>query len=219
MSSMIKIWDLPTRLFHWSLASLFVFMIVSGNSDDMVEWHFYAGYLLSGLLLFRVLWGLLGTRYARFSSFVFHPGETLSYLKSLFSSEHRAYAGHNPIGGLMVFALLLLLAVQSVTGMMSTDDIIWYGPLYNLVDEETAGLAGYIHHELQLILQLLVGLHIFAIIYHKVRFKESLAPAMLHGKKSHAESAQPHEGISWIKLSLAAGSGSALSYYLFTLPI
>ena len=229
MNTMIKVWDIPTRLFHWSLVILFIFMIVSGESDDLMEWHFYAGYLLAGLISFRLIWGFLGTRYARFSEFNLGPATVIRYTLGLLKAEHKPYYGHTPPGSVMIILLIGLLALQLVTGMLSTDDIIWNGPFYNSVSESTAELAGEIHETVQGLLQILVGLHVLAIILYKVKFKEALVPAMLHGKKpKHTESLNERSGVvsdnnreatSWIKLLLSALPAAGLSYWLFTLPI
>lgn len=219
MNSMIKVWDIPTRLFHWILVALFIFLIVSGESDDLMEFHFYAGYILAGLILFRVIWGFLGTRYARFSSFRLNPLEAISYTKGLIKSEHTSHYGHTPAGSFMVVLLLLMLVVQVLTGMMSTDDIIWNGPLYSYVDDDTAGLAGEVHEIIQLLLQIMVGVHVLAIIIYKIKFKEALVPAMLHGKKLKHGDEPEREGVHWFKFIASAVPGVGLTYYLFTLPI
>ena len=219
MSTMVKVWDIPTRLFHWSLVALFLFMIISGESDDLMEWHFYAGYLLSGLILFRVIWGVLGTRYARFSSFKLNPFTTLSYTKDLLRLKHTSQYGHTPAGSLMVVLLLGLLGTQSVTGMMSTDDIIWNGPLYNAVSGDTADLAGEVHEMIQALLQVIVGIHILAIILYKVKFKEPLVPAMIHGKKPQNGDEPARESLNLIKFLIAVLPAAGLIYWLFTQPV
>lgn len=225
MKTMIKVWDIPTRLFHWTLVGLFAFMIISGESDDLMEWHFYAGYLLSGLIIFRILWGFLGTRYARFSAFILHPSSISHYIRKILRAEHKAHYGHTPAGSIMIVVLILLLGVQLITGMMSTDDIIWNGPLYNMVSESSTELAGEIHETIQGILLLLVGLHVLAIVLYKVKFNEALVPAMLHGKKpKHSDetttaASENRESISLIKLLLSALPAAGLTYWLFTLPI
>lgn len=219
MSSMIKIWDIPTRLFHWTLVLLFVFLIISGESDDLMEWHFYAGYLLAGLIVFRLIWGLLGTRYARFSALIIKPSAVFSYTKKLIQTEHTPHLGHTPPGSLMVVAMLLLLPLQLVTGMMSTDDILWNGPLYNYISDDIAEIAGEIHETVQGLLQALVGIHVLAIIFYKVKFKEQLVPAMLHGKKPGHDNDAARENMSAIKFLAAIIPSLALSYWLFSLPI
>lgn len=219
MRNMVKVWDLPTRLFHWLLVALFAFLIISGESDDLMEYHFYAGYLLTGLVVFRVLWGFAGTRYARFSSFKLSPKEACSYTVGLLQAKHNPQYGHTPAGSLMVIIMLALLGLQVLTGMMSSDEIIWTGPLYNLVGEEGAEVAGEIHESIQGLLLMLVGIHVLAIILYKVKFKEPLVPAMIHGKKPELVNEAERESINWLKFLIAALPAAGLSYYLFMLPI
>ncbi|RDE19412.1 hypothetical protein DV711_10975 [Motiliproteus coralliicola] len=219
MTSMVKVWDFPTRFFHWSLVLLFVFMVVSGESDDLMEWHFYAGYLLSGLILFRLLWGFLGTRYARFSSLQLNPMTAVQYTRNLFRSQHSAQYGHTPAGSLMVIIMLALLCIQLLTGMMSTDDIIWSGPLYAAVSDSVAGFAGEVHEVIQGLMQLLVGVHVLAIILYKVKFNDPLVPAMIHGRKPQLGDDPAREGVSLPKYLAAVLPALGLTYWLFTLPI
>jgi len=216
----VRVWDLPVRLFHWSLAALFLFLIVSGDlGDDLIELHFYAGYLLSGLIVFRLVWGLAGSRYARFSQFIRHPLHTLGYTKRLLQGKAEHHYGHNPVGGLMVIALLLLLAAQVATGLVTSDDVIWDGPFYAAVSDETAELGAMLHHQLQLVLKVLVGLHVLAIVFHKVFYKDALVPAMIHGRKIDHGNAVAAEPASPIAFVLASALAAGWVYYLFSLPL
>lgn len=217
---MVKVWDLPVRLFHWSLVGLFLFLIVSGDlGDDLIEWHFYAGYLLSGLILFRVLWGLVGSHHARFVTFVRHPLYTLRYTLRMLKGDPEHHYGHNPAGGMMVIALLLMLSLQFATGLVTSDDVIWDGPFYSSVSEELAELGGELHHQIQLILKVLVGLHILAIIFHKVCYKDALVPAMIHGKKANMGNAVQVKSAGLLPFTLAAVLSAGWVYYLFSLPL
>ncbi|MCO4758310.1 MAG: cytochrome b/b6 domain-containing protein [Oceanospirillaceae bacterium] len=217
---MIQVWDLHTRIFHWSLASLFVFLIISGDlGDDLIEWHFYAGYLLSGLIVFRLIWGVVGSEYSRFVSFIRHPLHTLGYAKRMFQGTAEHHYGHNPAGGMMVVVLLLLLSVQVASGLVTTDDVIWDGPFYSAVSDDLAELGSMLHHQIQNVLQLLVVLHVAAIIFHRFKYKDALVPAMVHGKKPDQGGAVSTSGAgvlaSLIALSLSAG----WVLYLFSLPL
>lgn len=225
---MINVWDIPTRLFHWTLVILFIFLIISGENDDLMEWHFYAGYALSGMICFRLIWGFLGTRYARFSTFTLNPLTALEYSKALLKTQITPHYGHTPAGSIMVVVLIALLSLQILTGLVSTDDVIWNGPFYNYVNEGVAEVAEEVHETIQGFLQLLVGLHILAIIIYKVKFKEALVPAMIHGKKPKHANIQSNqednddanrEGVSIIKFLLSALPALALTYWLFSLPI
>lgn len=111
----IRVWDPLVRLFHWSLVATFTLAYFSGEEESLV--HVYAGYVVAGLLAFRLVWGVVGTRYARFSNFLYSPQRTVEYLKSLFSGAPEHYTGHNPAGGWMIIMLLVSLLLTSYTGL------------------------------------------------------------------------------------------------------
>jgi cytochrome b len=115
MTSQIRVWDPLVRIFHWSLVLAFCIAYLSGDEESSL--HIYSGYIVLGLIVFRLLWGIVGTRYARFSSFVTSPGTVVQYLKSLLAGKPQHYTGHNPAGGWMVIAMLLCLAIVSVSGL------------------------------------------------------------------------------------------------------
>lgn len=217
---MTKVWDLPVRIFHWTLVSLFLFLIVSGDlGDELIEWHFYAGYLLSGLILFRLIWGLIGSHYARFLSFVRHPLHTLGYLKRMFQGNAEHHYGHNPAGGMMVIALLLLLSAQIASGLVTTDDVLWDGPFYSTVSDELAEFGGTLHHQLQLLLKVLIGVHILAVVFHQIKYKDRLVPAMIHGKKVDMGGTVITDQAGIAPFVLATGLAASWVYYLFGLPL
>lgn len=114
-NSTIKVWDLGVRLFHWMLVAAFV--IAYATQDDLEQLHIYAGYTVLGLIIFRVLWGFVGTKYARFSNFVRSPGAVAGYLRSLLTANPKHYVGHNPAGGWMIVALLISLLVVTISGL------------------------------------------------------------------------------------------------------
>jgi len=115
----IKVWDIGVRLFHWSLVAFFVIAYLTGDDDEggLATVHAWAGYAIIGLLVFRIVWGLFGSRHARFSDFVYGPGKILGYLKDVFTGHPKRYLGHNPAGGLMVVAMILSLIAVSWTGL------------------------------------------------------------------------------------------------------
>jgi len=180
----ILVWDLPVRLFHWSLVGLIIGLFITAEVlDDGIELHAKLGLAVLALVLFRLVWGLVGSSYARFAQFVRGPGAAMSYARSLFVREHDAVAGHNPLGGWMVVLLLLLLLLQAVLGLFSNDDILFDGPLMGLVSKEASDLLTGLHEDVFHILLVLVGLHIAAVIWHRVFKGDNLVSAMITGYK------------------------------------
>jgi cytochrome b len=178
----VRVWDLPTRLFHWSVAICFAGLVITGTvGDAALVLHFRFGYAMLALLLFRLVWGLLGGHWSRFSSFLFSPKSTLTYLKS--KSLAGASIGHSPLGALSVWALLFFLSAQVSTGLVSDDEISFTGPLTHLVSNATVSLASRYHTDIgKWILLSLVLVHIVAIVIY-TRRKHRLVSAMFHGDK------------------------------------
>jgi cytochrome b len=184
LTSSRLVWDLPLRLFHWLFALSIVASYVTAKLGfDWMQYHFYLGYFMIGLLIFRVVWGFIGPRHARFSSFLARPSVAWSYAQHLFDRNSTPSVGHNPIGGLMVIFMLLLLVVQVSTGLFATDAVIWTGPYYPSVKQSTASLLSTIHSVNVNIILGAVGLHILAIIYYHTFKKQSLVPSMFSGYK------------------------------------
>lgn len=178
----IRLWDLPTRVFHWSLVLLVVASFVSGKiGGNAMVWHGRFGLAILGLLSFRLLWGLIGSTYARFISFLPTPNAVIAYLRGQWRG-----LGHNPLGALSVFGLLGLLAFQVSSGLFANDDIAFRGPLYALVSSELSErLTGW--HKLSVnLLVLLVLLHLAAIGFYAHAKKENLVRPMLTGCKEAA---------------------------------
>ncbi|MGD9945443.1 MAG: cytochrome b/b6 domain-containing protein [Burkholderiaceae bacterium] len=176
----VRVWDLPTRLFHWALALCVVGSIVSINvGGNAVEWHFRFGYAILTLLLFRLLWGFVGPRYARFGSFPPNPLAAWRYLRG----DTAAGLGHTPLGALSVYALLLSLAVQAGTGLFASDAIIFDGPLRPLVSSATGDWLTAVHKINKVVLIVLVLLHLLAIAYYTLIRRQRLIRPMLGGDK------------------------------------
>ncbi len=183
----VRIWDLPTRLFHWALALAVVAAVVSAKiGGSAMVWHFRFGYVVFALLAFRILWGFVGGRWSRFASFVPTPGRLARYLRGTPAPGEHPDAGHNPLGALSVLALLAVLAAQVGTGLVADDEIANLGPLNRLVAVET-GLAATTYHKTfgQWMLIALVVLHVAAIVVYRLRGRH-LVPAMWHGDKTLA---------------------------------
>ncbi len=181
----IRVWDLPTRLFHWLLALSIIGLVVTGQvGGSLIVWHFRLGYLVMGLLIFRLLWGFVGGRWSRFASFVYAPGTVLRYVRGGSQPGEHHEVGHNPLGAFSVFALLLLLAVQVGTGLIADDEIANTGPLNRFVATATGIAATGWHSELgKTIIIVLVLLHVAAIVFYKVKKRVDLVGPMLRGDK------------------------------------
>jgi cytochrome b len=182
MLNKVRVWDLPTRIFHWALVAGVLGLAISGTiGGNAMIWHFRFGYAVLTLLLFRIVWGLVGGRWSRFGAFIYSPQSVVNYLKGRGKAEHSV--GHNPIGAGSVFAMLGILLAQVGSGMLSDDEIAFAGPLTRFVSNATVGLATNYHKNIgKWIVLALVLLHIAAIVFYLWR-KHNLVGAMLHGDK------------------------------------
>lgn len=183
MSKKIRVWDLPTRLFHWALAACVIGLVITGKiGGATIDWHARIGYAVLALLLFRLVWGLVGGYWSRFASFIYSPGSVINHLKGKAHPDH--LIGHNPLGAGSVFAMLLVLLAQVGTGLVSDDEISFTGPLNKLVSSATGLLATSYHKQYgQWLVIGLVVLHVAAILYYLVRKKDNLIRPMLNGDK------------------------------------
>jgi len=183
MTHKIRVWDLPTRLFHWTLVLCIVAQFVTGNiGGNAMEWHMRNGYLILSLLLFRLIWGFVGGHWSRFSSFVHGPATVLAHLRGQGKPEH--VVGHNPLGAGSVVAMLLLLLSQVGSGLFSDDEIAASGPLVRHASEAAVAFGTHYHRATgKLMLIVLVLLHVAAIVYYRKKKKQNLVAAMLHGDK------------------------------------
>ncbi len=182
--SRVLIWDIPVRLFHWTQLALFVSLFVTAEVlDDKIELHAKLGLVLLALVLFRLLWGFAGSSYARFTQFLKGPRSVFAYIPSLFSRQNHFEAGHNPLGGWMVITLLLLVLAQAVLGLFANDDIMFDGPLAYLISKDTSDLLTSLHEDLFHALLILVGLHVAAVIWHKLAKRDNLLATMITGYK------------------------------------
>lgn len=183
-SQRIRIWDLPTRLFHWLLvicvAGAFITAKVGGF---WIDYHFIFGHCILALLAFRLLWGLIGPRHARFVHFVRGPRATLASLRR----QPTGSAGHSPLGALSVLAMLAALTVQAATGLFASDGIMSEGPLALYVSGALSDTLTGIHLANQPVLLTLIGLHVLAIVWYAAVRRRRLVRAMLTGDKHPAD--------------------------------
>ena len=179
----VRVWDLPTRLFHWTLALTVVGSLVTGQvGGNALVWHTRLGLLVLALLVFRGVWGFVGGYWSRFASFLYGPRSVLAYWRGEPGPGGRYDIGHSPVGALSVFALLGLLAVQVATGLVADDEIATTGPLYRFVSSATSGAATGWHKEFgSSLLIVLVVLHVAAVLYYQWRKRRNLLAPMIHG--------------------------------------
>ncbi len=196
-----KVWDLPVRIFHWSLVTFFAISYLTG--DELETVHAWSGYIVTTLILFRILWGFIGTKYARFSDFIYSPAEVKAYLKSLLTTSPRHYLGHNPAGGVMVLVLLASLVFTTFSGLkaygaeghgpLASVDVSLISTAYADSDEhdghkehegEEDEFWEEIHEFFGNFTLFMVLIHIGGVVVSSRLHKENLAKAMVTGNKS-----------------------------------
>ncbi|MDM9559161.1 cytochrome b/b6 domain-containing protein [Bordetella petrii] len=218
--SSIRIWDLPTRLFHWALAACVIGAYVSVKLGGLyMDWHVRFGLATLGLIVFRLLWGFVGPRYARFATFLRGPAAIKAYLRGA-----AAPAGHNPLGALSVVALLAALGFQAVSGLFATDDIMTQGPLYARVDETVAGRLTSWHHSNEWIIICLVVLHLAAVAWYVAVRRKRLVRPMITGdaRPQDLPAATPpaEDGPAvWLRALVAAALATGLVLWIRSLEI
>lgn len=196
----ILVWDLPTRLFHWTLALLVAAAFVTGlQGGGLMEWHGRIGLLILGLLSFRLVWGILGSTYARFGQFVRGPSAVAAYLRGRWQG-----VGHSPLAALSVLALLATLSFQSLTGLVANDDIAFTGPLHELVSTRASDRLSGLHRQNAWLIGALVALHLSAVFVYTFLRKDDLIRPMIHGyRKAPNENARPATGGGWLAILAA----------------
>ena len=208
----IRVWDLPTRLFHWLLVACVIGSVVSSQiGGNAMIWHFRFGFTIASLLLFRLVWGLIGGRWSRFTAFLYSPRTVLRYLKGEGKPEHAV--GHNPLGAASVFAMLAFLIAQVSTGVFSDDEIAAVGPFAQFVSNATVSAATSYHKTYgKFVLLGLIVLHLAAIGYYYLAKRENLVKPMLNGDKPVAGQlpASRDDAASRIAAALVLGACASL---------
>ena len=216
MPHLVRIWDLPTRLFHWLLALCVIGLVTTAQLGYM-DWHFRFGYGVLTLLIFRLLWGLVGGHWSRFSAFLYSPASLWRYLRGHAEPSHSL--GHSPTGSLSVFSLLFFLLAQVGTGLFSDDEIASSGPLTRLASSDFVSQATWYHREVgKLVLIALVALHILAILYYLWRKRQNLVWPMIWGDKEvpqPAISSRDDARSRWLALALLLLSAGAVALLLW----
>lgn len=212
----IRVWDLPLRAFHWLLVIAVVALVVTSEiGGNAIEWHFKIGYFVLALLFFRIVWGFVGGYWARFSQIFYAPSTIVAYLKGQDKPEY--HAGHNPLGSLSVWALLLLLILQVTSGLFSDDEIAFIGPLAQFVSSTAIQKLTHYHKEVgKTILIVLVILHVAAIAYYKLKKNNNLITPMLNGDKSLPDDLPASKDNIFTRMLalVILGIGLGIAYYV-----
>lgn len=177
----VKVWDLPIRLFHWLLAALIIALAVTGQLG-LLQLHMALGPLVLVLVLFRLVWGVVGSETARFSHFVRGPAAVLAYVAAARAGTARS-VGHNPLGAFSVLALLALAGAQAATGLFTSDDVLSEGPLAHLLAAKTVALVSTVHRVGFNVLLAFVVLHLAAVLFYRLVKHDDLVRAMITGTK------------------------------------
>lgn len=208
-SDRIRLWDLPTRLFHWALVALIALQFASGEFGLLpMRWHYLMGYATLVLIVFRVLWGFFGSQTSRFSDFVRGPRALLRYVPDALRGRALRSPGHNPLGGWSVLVMLASVALQAISGLFTSDDIDETGPLVARVSNATVAAMTRIHHLNRYVLLILIALHVGGVLLHWLTRNDNLVAPMLHGRAQIDGAREPRFVSSWRALVLLALSAA-----------
>jgi len=213
----VRVWDLPTRLFHWLLVLSVVGSFTTGYlGGNAMAWHLRFGYVSFTLLVFRLLWGFCGGHWSRFRSFAYAPAASLRYLRGQSRPDEHHHVGHSPLGAASVFALLAVLAAQVATGLFADDEIATTGPLNRFVTANVASLLTHWHKDFgQRIIMVLVLLHVGAIVFYLLRLRRNLVGPMLSGDKVLEPGVPPAVDSArsrLLALALVAGAAAGVAW-------
>jgi cytochrome b len=201
--TLVRVWDLPTRTFHWTLVVLIALQYATGEFHVLdMRWHFWFGYATLALILFRVLWGLFGSQTSRFVEFVRGPRAIVSYLRAQLSTSPQISIGHNPLGGWSVLTLLAAIAIQVITGLFASDEIDTDGPLVGRVSQRTVKWMTRLHDWNQNLLLALIALHVLAALLYLLLKRENLIVPLISGRKSVREDTALRFASGWLALAL-----------------
>jgi cytochrome b len=212
----VRVWDLPTRLLHWTLVALVSASVVTAKLGGLwLDWHMRSGYAILALLVFRLLWGVAGSRHARLAHFVRGPRVVLAYLRGRHPHDG---AGHNPAGALSVVAILAVLLMQAATGLFTNDGSFTEGPLARLVSSASGELLSTAHRWGELAIYALIGLHLAAVLYYLAVRRDNLVGPMITGdRRGIAARPVPDGPALWLRAVVLFGVAAALTAYVVLL--
>ena len=212
----VRVWDLPTRLFHWSLVVLVAFSVVTAQLGGLwLDWHMRSGYAILALIVFRLLWGIAGSRYARLAHFVRGPRIVLEYVQG---RHPGAQAGHNPLGALAVVAILAVLLVQAGTGLFANDGSFTEGPLARLVGSATGEMLSTVHRWGEPAICALLVLHLGAVLFYLVVRRDNLVGPMITGDRHGIDAPGVNDGPAlWLRAMVLLAVAAGLTAYVVLL--
>jgi len=179
----VRVWDLPTRMFHWGLLVLVAVVWISSEADGVLfNIHIITGIAILAMIFFRLLWGVFGSRHALFTDFVRGYAKVRAYGKNLLNFKAPYYVGHNPLGGWMILGLLLILAMSALSGLFISNHN-YVGPLVGTISSGFSEVMGAAHEGIAGLLGFLIGLHVLGVIVHSLIAEENLPRAMWNGNK------------------------------------
>ncbi|MFS8038716.1 cytochrome b/b6 domain-containing protein [Xanthobacter sp. AM11] len=206
----VKVWDAPTRLFHWSIVALVATSYATARLGR-IDWHFYSGYAILALVLFRIAWGLAGSQTARFASFLRSPAAAVAHLRHALARQVPDEAGHNAAGGLMVAALLALLLLQAVSGLFSNDGLFVEGPLAHLAGPDLSERITILHGVVFNLILAAVAVHVAAVLLYALVLRQDLVRPMFTGwKRLPAGTSSPRLAPIWLAGLFAALAAAAV---------
>lgn len=206
----VRVWDVPIRLFHWSVVLLLAVSWLSADQGYM-KVHLWSGLTLLALLLFRIAWGIVGSTTARFSDFLHPPRKVIGYLNGLRGGDRILYAGHNPAGGWMVAVMIAVLLAQVLTGLFANDSLRFHAPFALWVSEEASNQATNLHGTIFNVILFVIWCHVVAVGFYLLVKGDNLVWPMFHGKKPHSHVPAGHSivftslSVALLLLALAAG--------------
>ena len=212
----VLVWDVPTRLFHWLLVIFVIISFVTAHiGGNAMQYHMWSGFTILVLILFRLIWGVVGSGESRFVSFVKGPSTVSHYARTLLRRDSRPYLGHNPLGGYSIIAMLTALLVQAATGLFANDDIATAGPLFDWVSKLTSDRLTRIHRLNQKIIIALVSIHLLAVLFYFLYKRENLIKPMVTGVKHwRGPEPEPATGRTWLAAAIAGLSAFAVYFLL-----
>ena len=180
-----RVWDLPTRAFHWLLLIGVVLQFGTGKLGWLsMQWHFWSGYALLTLLLFRMFWGFFGSENVRLRGLLVGPRRVFEYLRQWSNTPMSRFAGHNPAGAWATLLMLLVLLVQALSGLFSSDEIEWFGPLARWIPDRAVAFATWVHRRGESVILALIALHVLAVALYWFVKRENLVAGMWHGRRN-----------------------------------